>query len=180
MSRIFAILFCLALLATTAMAQLPKGNVFFGYSYIRSDAFVPSLNNNANLNGWEGSLEGKVFPYIGIVADLSGHYGGQDFNFGRVDGSVYNFLFGPRVSVGVGKLTPFAHVLVGAGHVSASSRAAAFSTSDTSFADAIGGGVDYKLIPAVAWRFQGDLLQTRFFSDTQNNFRFSTGIVVHF
>jgi outer membrane protein with beta-barrel domain len=179
-SRAFAILISLFLLATSAMAQLPKGNVFFGYSYVRTDAFVPSFNNNANLNGWEGSLEGGVLPHIGIVADLSGHYGGQDFNFGRVDGSVYNFLFGPRVSVGVGKFTPFAHVLVGAGHVSASSRAAAFSTSDTSFADAIGGGVDYKLIPAVAWRFQGDLLQTRFFSDTQNNFRFSTGIVVHF
>jgi hypothetical protein len=179
-SRIFAPLIGLFLLATSAVAQLPKGNVFFGYSYVRTDAFVPSFNNNANLNGWEGSLEGGVLPHIGIVADLSGHYGGQDFNFGRVDGSVYNFLFGPRVSVGVGKLTPFAHVLVGAGHVSASSRAAAFSTSDTSFADAIGGGVDYKLIPAVAWRFQADLLQTRFFSDTQNNFRFSTGIVVHF
>jgi hypothetical protein len=27
---------------------------------------------------------------------------------------------------------------------------------------------------------QGDMLQTRFFSNTQNNFRLSTGIVLHF
>ncbi|MBZ5719712.1 MAG: porin family protein [Acidobacteriia bacterium] len=180
MPRISSIAVCVFLLATSALAQVPKGNVFFGYSYVRTDAFVPSFSSGANLNGWEGSLEGKVFPHVGIVADASAHYGGQDFSFGRVDGSVYNFLFGPQVSVGVGKLTPFAHVLIGAGHVSASSRAASFSTSDTSFADALGGGLDYKLIPAVAWRFQADLLQTRFFSDTQNNFRFSTGIVFRF
>jgi hypothetical protein len=36
------------------------------------------------------------------------------------------------------------------------------------------------LIPLISWRLQGDLLQTRFFSTTQNNVRISTGIVVHF
>ena len=35
--------------------------------------------DRANLNGWEGSLEGKVVPWVGIVADLSGHYGSQNF-----------------------------------------------------------------------------------------------------
>src|SRR5258708_31417139 len=99
------------------MAQLPKGNAFFGFSYARTDAFVPSVNNSANLNGWEGSLEGRVLPYIGSVADLSGHYGGQDFSFAPVDASVHNFLFGPRVSLGARKFTPFAHVLVRAGHL---------------------------------------------------------------
>jgi hypothetical protein len=86
------------------------------------------------------------------------------------------YLFGPRVSVSVGKLTPFAHALFGAGHESLN----AVSASDTSFATALGGGADYKQIPAVGWRFQGDFVQTRFFSNTQNDFRFSTGIVLHF
>jgi hypothetical protein len=36
------------------------------------------------------------------------------------------------------------------------------------------------LIPLISWRVLGDLLQTRFFSNTQNNVRISTGIVVHF
>jgi hypothetical protein len=52
--------------------------------------------------------------------------------------------------------------------------------SDTSFAHAIGGGIDFKPVPLIGWRVQGDFLQTRFFSGTQNNFRLSTGIVLHF
>jgi len=148
-------------------ASAQKGNVFFGYSYQRTDLVS---NARVNLNGWEGSLEGKLLPWVGIVGDFSGHYGSD------ADARVYTFLFGPRVSVSVGKLTPFAHALFGAGHESLN----AVSASDTAFATALGGGVDYKLIPAVGWRFQGDYVQTRFFSNTQNDFRFSTGIVLRF
>jgi len=68
--------------------------------------------------------------------------------------------------------------LIGAAHMSESSSL--LSSSDTSFAYALGGGLDYHLIPLISWRVQGDLLQTRFFSNTQNNVRISTGIVVHF
>ena len=87
----------------------------------------------------------------------------------------YTFVFGPRVSVSVGKIRPFAHYLVGAGHISSSGGG-----SDTSFAQTVGGGVDYKLIPLIAWRVQGDFVQTRFFGTKQDNFRLSTGIVLHF
>jgi opacity protein-like surface antigen len=177
------------LLATFAAAQIPtSGNVFLGYSYNRAGE-LPGTFNSSNLNGWEGSLEGKIFPFIGIVADISGHYGsltapavcvggiGGCVPF-SVDGKIHSLLLGPRVSVSVGRFTPFAHGLVGVSHVSNSSSA--FSDSDTSFAYAVGGGIDYKLIPALAWRFQGDRLQTRFFSGSQNDFRFSTGIVLRF
>ena len=152
------------MLSAAASAQIPtKGDIFFGYSYNRADF---NWAGHSNLNGWEWSLDGKVAPWIGIVADISGHYGSGD--------SVHNVIFGPRVSVPEGKITPFAHALFGFGHFSAG------SASDTSFSDALGGGIDYRLIRGIGWRFQGDLLQTRFFSNTQNDFRFSTGIVVHF
>ena len=91
---------------------------------------------------------------------------------------MHNVLFGPRVSVSVGKVTPFAHALFGVSRISES--ASGFSDSDTSFATALGGGVDYRLIHGLGWRVQADMLQTRFFSDTQNNFRLSTGIVLNF
>jgi opacity protein-like surface antigen len=174
------------LFSTMAAAQIPtSGNVFLGYSYNRTGSF-PGTSDSANLNGWEGSLEGKIFPFVGIVADISGHYGSvmppvscaggiAGCTPASVDGKIHSFLFGPRVSVSVGRFTPFAHGLVGVSHISDS-----FSDSDTSFAYAVGGGIDYKLIPALAWRFQGDRLQTRFFSSTQNDFRFSTGIVLRF
>ena len=183
MSRKFvALLSFLALsclLSSVAVAQIPKGNIFVGYSYGSADL---NHNNRSNLNGWEGSLEGKFLPWVGIVADFNGLYGTNNFpsstQIFNVDAREHNFLFGPRVSVSVGKIRPFAHALFGAGHVSVSTTG--YSASDTSFAEALGGGLDYKLIPLISWRFQGDYLQTRFFGNTQNNGRFSTGIVLNF
>jgi hypothetical protein len=199
--RILAVLLGVSLLGTFATAQIPaKGNIFLGYSYGRvnfSSPITPPdtgsivFSNPANLNGWNGSLEGKVLPFVGIVADLSGYYGSPGFTAtcgliigcvpttGHANATVYNVLFGPRLSVSVGKLRPFAHALVGVAHVNQSARSI-FSNSATSFADAIGGGIDYRLIPLVAWRVQADFLQTRFFSATQDNFRFSTGLVLRF
>ena len=159
---------------SSTQAQVPKGNIFFGYSYLSADLVS---SNRTSLNGWNGSLEGKIFPFIGIVADLSGHYGSTELPLGpsfHSDATLYHFLFGPRLSVSVGNVTPFAHVLVGASHADIG------GDTDTSFSTAIGGGLDYKLIPAVAARFQADYLRTGFFSDTQNNIRISTGIVLRF
>ena len=176
---LFVSAFCLFVSSSVAWAQVPKGNVFFGYSYGSADL---NSNDRSNLNGWEGSLEGKVLPFVGIVADLNGLYGTNNFPSStqtfHVNAHEHNFLFGPRVSVGIGRVRPFAHALFGAGHVTVSTSG--YSASDTSFATALGGGLDFKLIPLVSWRFQGDYLQTRFFGNTQNNGRFSTGIVLNF
>jgi len=177
-SRLLPISLIFLLLPLGAYAQ--GGNVFLGYSYLNADAV-----SRSNLNGWNGSLEGKILPFVGIVADLSGHYGKEDLGFtcpvvgsncSTPNARQYNFLFGPRVSVGVGKFTPFAHFLVGGSHISFDNGFG----SDTSFSEAVGGGIDFKPVPLIGWRVQGDFLQTRFFSGTQNNFRLSTGIVLHF
>ena len=184
MSRSAAFALGFLLVATSGFAQLPSGNVFVGYSYLSAD-LVPG--DRANLNGWNASVEGKVMPLLGIVADFSGNYGSQNFPqfaacLGGVLGSCSvhqeNFLFGPRLSISVGKFRPFVHGLIGASHIS--EGAAGFSNTDNSFADALGGGVDYHLIPLISWRVQVDALQTRFFGATQQNVRFSTGITFHF
>jgi hypothetical protein len=174
--------------SAAAGAQVPtSGNVFFGYSYYNTNL---SSIDRANTNGWESSLEGKVVPFLGFVADFDSHYGSQNFpaicavpSGGGPCSSSFNasvteqnFLFGPRVSFSVGRFRPFAEALFGAGHVNVSNGLG----SDTSFATALGGGIDYKIIRPVAWRFQGDYVQTRFFGATQNNVRISTGIVFRF
>ena len=160
MYRITAIVFTLLVLVTVGYAQIPSGNAYIGYSYMSADL----LSNRTNLNGWNGSLEGKVLPFIGFVADFSGNYGtaGVASNpscTGLVSGScsglsastdIYSYLFGPRVSVTVGKVRPFAEALFGAGHITES--ASGFSNSNTSFAYAVGGGIDYHLIPLISWR----------------------------
>jgi hypothetical protein len=66
--------------------------------------------------------------------------------------SEHKYLFGPRVSVSVGKIRPFAEALFGAAHVSVSHS----GPSDTAFATGLGGGIDYRIIRPIAWRFQGD------------------------
>ena len=60
------------------------------------------------------------------------------------------------------KFRPFAEALFGGGRVNVNNGVG----SDTSFATAIGGGLDYKIIKPIAWRCQGDYVNTRFFGAT--------------
>jgi hypothetical protein len=179
----FAGAFVIVAMVAAAEAQIPGGNIFFGYSNSGGEV---GASDHKNFNGWEASLEGKFLPWIGAVADFSGHYATANLlppdivcppacTPRPVDSRRYVFLLGPRASVPIGRFTPFAHAFFGVGHVTNTGFA-----SDTSFATAIGGGLDYKLIKGVAWRFQGDELYTRFYGSTQNHFRFSTGIVLRF
>jgi Outer membrane protein beta-barrel domain len=184
----------LVLFATVASAQLPGGNVYVGYSFVHADIpanTVLATTSGNNFSGWNGSLELKLLPWVGGVADFGGNYGTQHINVNcgaiipcpptfsfDANLNLHTYLFGPRVSVPVGRVTPFAHALFGAAHTGV--HALGFSESDTSFSTALGGGIDYRLIRPIAWRVQGDFLHTRFFGSTQNNFRFSTGLVLRF
>jgi hypothetical protein len=161
---LFLLLGVVALISSPAQAQ-DKVELFGGYSYMHFDS-SPTVNTN----GWEISGEYKFAGPVGAVADFDGHYGSP---FGASMG-VHTFLFGPQVSWPA-RISPFAHVLIGGGHVSVG------GASDTSFAEAIGGGIDAELIHGIYWRvIQGDLLHTSFFGGGQSNARISTGIVVHF
>jgi len=191
--RTTAVVLVFLLGATFAMAQIPSGNVYVGYSYTRADIFSQSLllqppSRTANFNGWQASLEGKFLPFIGVVADVSQTYGSSNFSLcgpvapcfpghAGVDSRLLTVMVGARASVSVRKFTPFAEALFGGAHASESR---AVSASDTSFATAIGGGLDYKLIKGVAWRLQGDALHTHLFGAGQNNLRLSTGLVLRF
>lgn len=180
MRRLWTLVLFLTVFAAGASAQIStKGNVFFGYSYNHAEIIS---NDGTNLNGWNASLEGKFAPWIGIVTDISGHYGGRNFvvpvgQNPHADISEYNVLFGPRVSVEVTRFRPFAEILVGAGHIS---RSKGISDSNTSFVNAFGGGLDYRVAGPVAVRGQLDWIHTRFYGHGQNDVRFSTGVVLHF
>jgi hypothetical protein len=167
-------------IAAVAHAQIPSGNIFVGYSYSQTRP-----NSPVGLNGWEGSLEGKIIPFIGIVADFSAGYGTNNIirpvtcpivGCPGISQRVirFTYLFGPRVSIPIGRFTPFAHALFGAAHINDQ------GATDTSFANAIGGGLDYKLIKGIAWRVQLDNVHTNFFSTGENHIRFSTGIDLRF
>jgi opacity protein-like surface antigen len=178
----------LFLLAGLANAQVPtSGNIFVGYSFENTNSSTLKLNlSRPNLQGWEGSLEGKILPWVGIVADFSGHYGSQTFielpPSGSVDvkvtGHEWEVLFGPRVSIPVGKFSPFGEFMVGLAHINTGGTFP--GPSNTSFATALGGGIDYKIFRPIALRLEGDYLRTSFFDTTQHNIRLSTGVVFRF
>jgi len=176
----FAILLCAC--AGLANAQIPtSGNIFFGYSFENASSTALDNVTRPNFHGWEGSLEGKLAPFIGLVTYFSGHYGTQTFTTPfpstfTVTAHEYDVLFGPRVSVPVGKFTPFGEFFVGVAHISSNG----FSPTNTSWATALGGGIDYRLVRLVAARVEGDYVRTNFFSTSQNDIRISTGIVFRF
>jgi hypothetical protein len=175
LSRFSLALLTLLAITGAASAQIPtKGNVFFGYSYDRT---ALSSDDTTNMNGWDASLEGKFLPWIGLVADVDGHYGSHNYDGTNVDITAHNALFGPRVSLQIERFRPFAEFLVGVGHIS---RNHGISDSDTSFANAAGGGLDYKIFGPVSVRAQLDWVNTRFYGQGQNGVRLTTGIAVHF
>lgn len=154
-------LFCLASFAARAQGLGDKVELFGGYSYMHVDN-SPSFSTN----GWELAGNYKFTDWLGGVADFDGHYGSGD--------SIHTFLFGPQVSWPA-RVSPFAHVLLGGGHVDAG------PFSDSSFSLALGGGIDTEVVPHFYWRvFEADYLQTNFFGVRQDNARISTGIVIHF
>jgi len=175
MTRLSTLILLPLMLAGTAWAQIPSGgNVFFGYSFDRTPV---ASHDTTSFNGWDASLEGKFVPWIGLVADIDGHYGSHDFSGTNANLTAHNALFGPRVSVSVSRFRPFAEILIGVGHIS---RSNGISDSDTSFANAVGGGLDYRILGPLTVRGQLDWITTRFYGDTQNGVRLSTGIAVHF
>jgi len=195
MRIVLIVAFVCLLVPCLVHAQLPAGSIFVGYSYVYAD--VPFNNpiqfatpGRTSLNGWNGSLEIKLLPWIQGVADFGGHYGTQRVTLTceaipvctpttvNANSNLHTYMFGPQAAVTVGRITPYAHALFGWAHTT--SHTTGFSASDSGFSTALGGGLDYRLIKGVGWRVQGDYLQTRFFNSTQGNFRFSTGLALHF
>ena len=193
MRKICAISFIAFVFSTIASAQLPSGgDAFFGYSYVRGQTFTNSTTVQASpgaagMSGWETSVEGKYLPWLGVVADLDWHYGGRRTTgcvlFGGcntfwLNASRDTLMFGPRASITRGKFRPFAEFLLGVGYQS--DKGGSISNNDLSFADALGGGVDYALLPAVALRAQLHGVHTSFFGKSQLDPWFSLGIVFRF
>ena len=182
--------------ATSLGAQeLSKVDIFGGYSYVhivstsQGGPLLVTSFASANLSGWNGSLQYKPMRWLGVVADLGGSYGTQQVTLGceviipcppppfNASARVHSVLFGPQVSISVAKVTPFVRGLVGVAHTSLTGSS---NFSDTARSWAIGGGLDYRLLKAIAWRVQAGGLNTNSFGRTQNNFRLSTGVVFHF
>jgi opacity protein-like surface antigen len=192
-ATVVGILFCLLVVTAPVLAQdEARAEVFGGYQWFRASSGVPiSGVDHFSLNGWNASFSGFFNRYLGVTGDFSGSYGTPSVNVPTVGSvgvktHVYTFMFGPVVrATNDGPVQPFAHVLFGGARVSASVSVLGIpipvDTSDSGFAWAAGGGVDFKISPRLAIRAaQFDFLQTHIGGDSQNNIRYSGGIVFRF
>jgi opacity protein-like surface antigen len=209
------LLLLVVLFAPLAPAQdTPKYEVFGGATYTRQD-----INEDVNdvhvryINGigWHGSLTGNAFSWLGVVFDFSGTFSNPTFGSGdlakfgvaslpaQINSSTFTYLFGPRFSYRsqrLGRFTPYGEILFGAATLRVSSPQLGITNviSNTSFATALGGGVDARINRRVTLRlFEANYLLTRFpltdinqatqlpefggIRRTQNNIRASVGVV---
>lgn len=180
-----------ALGALPAAHAQSKIQLFGGFSYVRSDirsAETATLcvgctpvfvTQHPNLYGWEFSGAYKLVPFVSAKLEFGEQYG--KVNGGNV--RLKTYLFGPQLSL-PGPVSPFLHAEFGFAHQAISAYTGTVLASpgtDTSFATALGGGLDIPAVPFFAIRLvQIDYLRTSLYHQTQNEPRISAGIVLHF
>lgn len=214
MKNILAALVLAVFTASAAFAQADdykKGEVFVGFSHGQvdtgfgdDDSIRDFVDNRESFNGFNVSGVYNVHRYVGIKADVSGTYNNKSYSFSIPTGpstsgtlafdtnnSLYNFLGGVQVKDNSteGRFKPFAHALVGAGHVRTKIKNSICPTGgdcsflngnegETGFAGAFGGGLDIKVNNKLDFRaFQVDYNPVRVDGMTLNNFRFGIGVV---
>ncbi len=179
MRKLTVVLALMLGLGMLASAQdLSRAEAFGGYQYGSIDAFGIK---RANLNGWNGQFTRVFHRNFGVTGDVSGLYGTPDVGGFPAKMRYYTYMGGLTLRHATSKGTPFVHALFGAMHASIDDGA----LSATSFAWALGGGLDFNVSKNLAVRAaQIDYLGTKFNyapgSDAQNNMRLSVGVVYKF
>jgi len=159
--------------ASSVAAQIPKGDVYLGYSRTGTDTFY---SNVGGLNGWELAGHIKLHkPFLGIEGDVA-HYGlGANSAVPRTT----TVIFGPRITLGALGPKVFAHALLGGEHSANSGGATPISGGAVAYA--LGGGLDVPIAPFFAWRVAGDYIHAVGRSPAGGTpARFSTGLVFRF
>jgi hypothetical protein len=165
-------------LRAKAQNQTSQFEAYGGYDYARFNvnAYVPGVAPSAsyNANGGGGQLEYNPNKWLGIVGDLAGYL----VTKGTPLAGAFSYLFGPRINLRRGKITPFAQILFG-GIVATSGIG--HSGAANAFAMTAGGGMDFNVSELISIRpVQAEYFLTKFpdgLNNRQNNFRFSSGIV---
>jgi opacity protein-like surface antigen len=142
--------------------------------------------NNSEITGNGGAayFEYNFNKWLGAVAD----FGGYANNNSRIDDKLFTYMFGPRLNWRHKRFNPYAQALFGGGKVWSNTT----STSQNTFAFAVGGGVDVALTHHIAIKpVQVEYFRTQFnseelggptsnFGDHQNGIRYSAGVVFQF
>ena len=182
---------CTAPFAFAQTGDYNKYDIGVLYSHDRVDTGVDDPNSNflgdrEGFNGFEAFAKGNISRYVGLKGSYS--FNRKTFNVTdgttnvSVKGDIHQLLGGVEFKDNARetKIKPFAHVLAGVAHNRAetNSTLVSFNDSETGFAAAIGGGVDFKLGDRVDLRaIQFDYNPNRVGGETSHNFRIGIGII---
>lgn len=168
------VLFAICLVFVTCLPvsaqDVPKVEVFGGYSWA-----------GGNFHGVNTSLTGNVNKWFGLTADFSGHYGSEQEGAILVKKDAHTFQGGPRFARRGKRFTPFVYALFGFTrfHESATVAGQQLSQADTGFTSTFGVGLDVKVNDRVAIRaFQIDYFRPNFYGEAHNRGRLAFGVVV--
>ena len=195
MRKIFMAALFLACTAPFTFAQTGddynKVDVGVLYSHNRIDTGINDPNENfldarEGFHGVEAFVKGNVSRYVGLKGSYSFHRKSFDVVGNTttvdVDANVHQFLGGVEFKDNARetKVKPFARILAGVAHARAdvNNSLVSFEESDTGFAAAVGGGVDFKLSERVDLRaVQFDYNPIRANGETSHNFRVGIGLI---
>ena len=128
MKKSFILFAVVLMFAMVAVAQdVPKAEVFLGYTYVRanSGSDVPSFS----ANGGGGQFAYNFGKYFSAVADIGAVHNGNLGGF-IIDNTATTFVFGPRFSMRYKRFRPYVQVLWGGVYYAASSKISAISATD--------------------------------------------------
>jgi hypothetical protein len=129
---------------------------------------------NASAVGINTTVTYFTNDWFGVEGNIS-----ADFAPEILDREHVKFLVlgaGPKVAWRERKWEPWLHAIVGLAHEQP--QTAGFGKN--AFAVKAGGGADYRFNPRFSGRLEADWVRTSFFSQSQNNFELSAGVVFHF
>jgi hypothetical protein len=188
---------------TTPETHYPRVELFGGGSYAEAGLF--NAGHWAGLPGWDASLGLNATNWLGFVVEGGQYFGTSKIPTGTpapfepcpvgpcpgtlptfdVATREYNVVFGLQFARRkYERWTPFAEALYGhqgtRGQVTAMGT---FTEVGSGRALILGGGLDRKINERFALRFKADYFQTQsqfptFGKQTQDNFRFSVGVVI--
>jgi len=185
---LFTVLLCG--FSAMAIAQgVPRFELFGGYSYNRCDTEEFSVGRTdaaCNLNGWNASIAVNANKWAGIVFDFGGHYGSLDGLSGSLvnswdkdlDVQMHSVMLGPKFTLRMPKVTPFAHALVGWGKPTFKEGPLEL-IKENDFGMAFGGGLDINVNDYLAVRpVQLDYFPIKSGNSITDNMRYSAGVVL--
>ncbi len=160
---------------------VPRVTVAGGYQFIQANA-PPAVDNHFRTNGGFVAAGYTLRYWLRAVGEVTGTHGNNIGPLGQ-NLTLLTYTGGPQVVFHTGRLQPYAHALFGAAHGSDSyfPSTNSFSTTATSFAYQLGGGVDYELSHRFSIRaVDAQYLHTGFPNGTnnaQNHLLLGAGIV---